>query len=127
MKLMASIEGTSWRMVWPRIWKARASDIPRKGAHRNPPANTAVPGRASALRSMIAVSPVGVGTTGGTRMARLCRTAQREAQRVEADVFRERGQRPEEDEQRRHRERGPGLQHRARGVAPQAREHRVRR
>ena len=58
-------------MVCPRIVNARASDMPRKGAQRNPPAKTAVPGRARAFRSMMAVSPVGVGTTGGTRMARL--------------------------------------------------------
>jgi hypothetical protein len=68
MKLMASIDGTSCRNVWPRSCRARPTFIPSSSAARNAPRKTAVPGRAKKLRSMEAGSGVGTGVTGGVRM-----------------------------------------------------------
>src|SRR4026207_1085093 len=70
MKLIASIEGTSGRKQPPTSARARETRIPSIGAARNAPRNTAVPGKAKKLKSIVAGSGTGAGTTGGVRITR---------------------------------------------------------
>src|SRR5512138_1895366 len=72
MKLIASIEGTSCRKVCPSSWSERETFMPRNGATRKAPRNTAVPGSAKKLTSIEAASGVGTGVTGGVRITALC-------------------------------------------------------
>src|SRR5947209_3584999 len=73
MKLIASSDGVSSTNVRPRIRSNRGTDNPSSTAASAAPTNTAVPGSATTLRSAIAASGAGAGTTGGTRYTRLCR------------------------------------------------------
>src|SRR4026207_541732 len=70
MKLIASIEGTSWRKQPTTSARARERRIPSIGAARNAPRNTAVPGKAKKLRAIVAGSGAGAGATGGVRITR---------------------------------------------------------
>ena len=67
MKLIASSDGIKSTNVRPRICSSRRADMPKSNAAIAAPTNTAVPGSARKLRSAIAFSGDGAGTTGGTR------------------------------------------------------------
>ena len=111
MKLMASMRRDELADGLAEDLERARERHPQEGARKDPPAKTAVPGRASAFRSMIAVSPVGVGTTGGTRIARLCRPGNGKLSAAKRMYLADARQGPQQDEDRRHRERRPGLQH----------------